>query len=425
MLLAKQPKYVGAAIGAGFGDEGKGLTTDYLIREHGKTGTKLVIRYNGGPQAGHTVETDDGKRHIFSHFGSGTFAGANTYFSKFCSVNPMLFNKEYDTLKAKVGTFPLQLVSHLCQVTTPWDMILNQNVEKQRSGRKHGSTGMGVGVTEDRRLKEIETPIGYLSRLSRNGMRHEFSRIRDMLFGLHTAPLYDYMGMRMDIKEMSQTDLSAFTQKKYMESFLDHFELMLERIGLEFKGNHLFDYDTIVFEGAQGLLLDERYGCSPYTTWSNTGVHNVVELCNEMGVHLDEITYITRSYGTRHGAGPVYRDGSMRRDFRINIVDGTNVPNPWQGHLETFGLDEKVLSTTINKDADYAESNIPSCRGGRDIQLSLMMTWAHLLDDPAYNTRYLPFGFKEEFPQEEWLDSLGVTHLAYGKTASSVVKRSK
>ena len=83
-----------AVIGANFGDEGKGLMTDYFCRTNDNP---IDIRINGGAQAGHTVCTPEGERHIFSHIGAGYFAGADTYLSEFFIANPMLFVKEKNT----------------------------------------------------------------------------------------------------------------------------------------------------------------------------------------------------------------------------------------------------------------------------------------------------------------------------------------
>ena len=84
-----------AVIGLGFGDEGKGLTVNHLAN---KLDNPLVIRYSGGQQAGHTV-IKDGYKHTFSNFGSGTLSGAPTYWSKYCSFDPVGFAKEYNKLK--------------------------------------------------------------------------------------------------------------------------------------------------------------------------------------------------------------------------------------------------------------------------------------------------------------------------------------
>ena len=83
-------------IGANYGDEGKGLMTDFLCRQHS---ADLVVRFNGGAQAGHTVVTPEGERHVFHHIGSGYFAGVPTYLSKFFVSNPVLFKQEYQELR--------------------------------------------------------------------------------------------------------------------------------------------------------------------------------------------------------------------------------------------------------------------------------------------------------------------------------------
>lgn len=80
-----------AVIGASFGDEGKGLVTDYLCAIQG---AGIVVRFNGGAQAGHTVVTPDGLRHVHHHFGSGTLWGTPTFLSQFFIVNPIAFLAE-------------------------------------------------------------------------------------------------------------------------------------------------------------------------------------------------------------------------------------------------------------------------------------------------------------------------------------------
>ena len=87
-------------IGANYGDEGKGLMTDYFAAEaKRKEEFCLVVMGNGGAQRGHTVSTPEGIRHVFHHFGSGTFSGVRTYFPEYFIVNPMVFKKEFTELK--------------------------------------------------------------------------------------------------------------------------------------------------------------------------------------------------------------------------------------------------------------------------------------------------------------------------------------
>ena len=124
-----------AVIGAGFGDEGKGLMTDYFCR---RGGSVINIRSNGGAQAGHTVCTAGGKRHIFSHIGSGSFAGADTYLSGYFILNPMLFSRELQILGANAGRIFIDLQ---CIITLPCDMLLNQFAETVRGNDRHGKSG--------------------------------------------------------------------------------------------------------------------------------------------------------------------------------------------------------------------------------------------------------------------------------------------
>ena len=86
-------------IGANFGDEGKGLMSDYFAAEAAAQGVKaLVICSNGGAQRGHTVVTPRGERHVFHHFGSGTLAGADTWLPRYYILNPIMFMDEYEEL---------------------------------------------------------------------------------------------------------------------------------------------------------------------------------------------------------------------------------------------------------------------------------------------------------------------------------------
>ena len=114
-------------IGANYGDEGKGLMTDYLVKKHN---AEVVVRFNGGAQAGHTVVTPDGQRHVFSHFGSGTLAGARTFLSKHFVANPILFLKEKKVLEELSPTKKLHnrfmWVDPSVMITTPYDMLINQ-----------------------------------------------------------------------------------------------------------------------------------------------------------------------------------------------------------------------------------------------------------------------------------------------------------
>ncbi|GAF82360.1 unnamed protein product, partial [marine sediment metagenome] len=131
-------------IGATFGDEGKGLITHHLASRHGRD--SIVVRFNGGAQAGHTVVTKNSKRHVFRHVGSGTFAGAATFLSQFFISNPILFLEELKELK-NLKLKPKVYIDPESPITTPYDMMINQMAEEFRGNQRHGSCGVGFAET--------------------------------------------------------------------------------------------------------------------------------------------------------------------------------------------------------------------------------------------------------------------------------------
>ena len=153
-------KQVDVVIGLNYGDEGKGAAVDWLCHgavsgdrncgDYYEAGSAAVVRFNGGAQAGHTVVTPDGRRHVFSQFGSGTFAGCPTILSRFMMVNPIMFWKERKELLGKVDKLPPVYVDPRAYVTTPYDVFINQELERSRGNDRHGSCGMGIGETEVR-----------------------------------------------------------------------------------------------------------------------------------------------------------------------------------------------------------------------------------------------------------------------------------
>ena len=135
---------VSAVIGANFGDEGKGLVTDWLAS---KSDNAIVVLHNGGPQRAHTVTTPEGREHIFRHIGAGTFVGAATYIAKSFICNPMIFKEEYEKLMPKLFNRPKIYIDKRCKFTTFYDMIINQAREIERGVAKHGSCGLGIYET--------------------------------------------------------------------------------------------------------------------------------------------------------------------------------------------------------------------------------------------------------------------------------------
>ncbi|HEX5243517.1 MAG TPA: adenylosuccinate synthetase, partial [Tepidisphaeraceae bacterium] len=123
----------------GFGDSGKGTMVDYLVRRHE---ADLVVRFNGGPQAGHNVVLPDGRHHTFAQFGSGSFApGVRTLLSRFMLIEPYAMLNEASHLQSLGDSDILSrtLIDERCLVITPPQQIANRIRERARGKEAHGT----------------------------------------------------------------------------------------------------------------------------------------------------------------------------------------------------------------------------------------------------------------------------------------------
>ncbi len=341
-----------AVIGAGYGDEGKGVMTDALVAPYGADAT--VLRYNGGAQAGHTVTLADGRRHVFHHVGSGAFAGAATFLSRFFVANPILLAQEIVELAA-LGVRPRIAIDRDAPVTTPFDMMINQIVERSRGNGRHGSCGLGFGETLERNLRPaFALTVG---QLKDRALPSRLREIRDLwaperLDGLGLWPL-------------GEDDMALLKDDAIIEHWLEDAAAFLHAVAISDSAS-LRETKALVFEGAQGLLLDQDRGDFPHVTRSNTGLKNVLALAAEIGLaHLD-VYYVTRCYATRHGAGPLSHE--LSGPPHQNVVDATNIDNPWQGALRFGTLDLSILQSAVA--SDVADSELATVK----VSHSLAMT---------------------------------------------------
>lgn len=327
-----------AVIGASYGDEGKGLITDYLART---TSPDYVIRFNGGAQAGHTVVTPD-KRHVFKHLGAGTFAGIPTVLSEYFLCNPILFNAELAELR---NVAPDVIVDENALVTTPFDMLVNQAIERIRGRDKHGSCGIGINETVTRSEKTAFA-IRVQDLVSEQTLRFKLQLIIDQYYPQRIIQL----GLNVEQAEELMTKLKSST---FTEGFIIECERFLSAVRLIDDIKDLKP-TSVVFEGAQGLALDEFSKDFPHVTRSRTGLHNVLRLCHRLGINNLVPTYVTRSYLTRHGAGPfpnelLIHHGRGLKPFH-QVVDQTNVENEHQGRLRFAHLDIDQVAERIKHD---------------------------------------------------------------------------
>lgn len=334
-----RPRNATVIIGANFGDEGKGLAADALAARNRDA---AVIRFNGGAQAGHTVVTADGRRHVFSHFGAGSFLGAVTFLSRFFVVQPSIFAREAAEL-AEIGLGPAVYIDPDAQVTTPFDVFINQWVEETRGNTRHGSVGVGFGETIER--CERGFPLATRDLSDDKHIMEILTRIRDVWLPIRLAKL----GVP-PTAERQRTAADSTVIRRYIEQ-ID----ILRNSTTPAPIDAVLTRENIVFEGAQGLLLDMDRGFKfPFVTRSNTGLKNVLALATDAGIEHLDVIYLTRAYLTRHGAGPLSNE--MPKLAFADVRDPTNLPNPWQGSLRFAPLDLDFMRTTIADDLSDAEA---------------------------------------------------------------------
>ena len=338
-----------AVIGAGYGDEGKGLMTDYYSSKYDNA---IVVRSNGGAQAGHTVTTPDGQRRVFSHIGSGTLSGTPTYLSEYFVANPFLFKKELSTYHPDVIDM-MKIYAHPdVIITTPYDMLMNQRFEMERGDDKlHGSVGVGFNETIERDLLNPEYTItmGELTRWMTGGEANLRAKLILMLNRIRST----YVPSRLDMTQVSGAFKRILHNNTLIEDTVNEVIAMMSVIKVA-KYSQLSG-KTIIFEGAQGLMLDQDYGYFPHVTRSNCGMRNMIKIVDQIpgGVNEDDFTvnYVTRAYVTRHGAGPLEDedDDDYIREHH-NIVDETNITNDWQGSLRFAPLNLDHFNSITDKD---------------------------------------------------------------------------
>ena len=350
-------KDVRIVIGANYGDEGKGSTVNWLLNE--VEGKKAVVRFNGGAQAGHTVVTNS-HRHVCSHYGAGVLNYIPTILTSDFVCSPHLFMNECKELTRKGVFRPDVYVSPDCPVTTPWDMMMNQTIETLRGSGRHGSVGVGFGETVHRHEAGCQLTVGDLSDL--DVMRQKLTMIVNEYFPARFKELGITEGLTDD-----QFNFWFGAGQHIILKFLEECQEFLKRVTVIDENIAYSKFDSLVFEGAQGLALDQNGQDFPHVTRSNTGLKNAMA---SIGSYLQssgeraEIRayYVTRPYLTRHGAGPLNNEQVTLEPY-FAIVDETNRPHDFQGALRFALLDVESTAHRIRADKSpyeglLTESNI-------------------------------------------------------------------
>ncbi|MCL4139877.1 UNVERIFIED_CONTAM: hypothetical protein GTU68_049650 [Idotea baltica] len=271
-------------LGLQWGDEGKGKIVDVLAPQY-----KVVARFQGGPNAGHTLEFD-GIKHVLHQIPSGVFRkDCDNIIGNGVVLDPVIFKKEIDSLteKFKMDLSQNLIISTKASIIIPTHRLLDAAQEKAKGVNKIGSTLKGIGPT-------------YTDKVGRHGLRvgdilsPNFKSKYNKLVAKHKQQL---SFLEFEIEDLKETEKTFFEACEFLKTFkITETEYTVNK--------HLTDGQKVLAEGAQGSLLDIDFGSYPFVTSSSTTASGV---CAGLGVapgKIGEVYGIFKAYCTRVGSGP-------------------------------------------------------------------------------------------------------------------------
>lgn len=376
-------KDIKIVIGANFGDEGKGLMTRYFVKDallHG--GNPIVVFHNGTAQRGHTVDYNPKFRHVYHHFNSGTADGAPTFYAKTFWLHPMTFAQEYRELRYLGIDVPNGYCDHEALMVTPFDMLIDHASEAwitlQNGEREHGSCGYGTWCATDRYPKACFTISEYANPDTFNFLMEQ----------AWTACLEQLVIRGVDVDQLPEYK-DYFTpgsvkKKNLMSRFFKDIQFFLARVKF-ISFDNLYNQTTtsnLIFENGQGLGLDKDVKAKWHTT-SSTGLTNPVNMLADKADFNAEVCYVTRSYMTRHGIGPMDNE-VQKKSINADMHDKTNVPNEFQGSLRYGYLEDYAQKERIATDWQFVVDNP---------QFTKTLAITHCNEFPEYDNtaQYLSF----------------------------------
>jgi adenylosuccinate synthase len=273
---------VDVLLGLQWGDEGKGKIVDVLAPKY-----DVVARFQGGPNAGHTLEFD-GIKHVLHQIPSGIFREkTKNVIGNGVVLDPIVFRTEIEKLqKYNLNIKANLFISKKATLILPTHRLLDQAQEKAKGENKIGSTLKGIGPT-------------YQDKIGRQGLR-----VGDILADTFNAKFKKLTEIHFNILKDHDIQYNwSELEKQFMDSvsFLKEFKLIESEY---FLNNELKKGSSILAEGAQGSLLDIDFGSYPFVTSSNTVSAGA---CTGLGIaprHIGEVYGIFKAYSTRVGSGP-------------------------------------------------------------------------------------------------------------------------
>lgn len=341
-MTTHAPTHYVSLLGLGFGDCGKGLFTDHLS---GTLGAHTVVRFNGGAQAGHNVVLADGRHHTFSQFGAGSFhAGVGTVLASPVVVHPTALRVEEAALRQAgvEDAFGRLLIDARCRVTTPFHQAAGRLREWERGEGAHGSCGVGVGETVRQALASPDEALLY-------GDLRNPARALEKMEALRTALLREFAASPALRHADAAQEFAMLRDDTLAQRWLDAAAPCLTQsppAGIDRIAERLAQPGAVIFEGAQGVLLDEWHGFHPHTTWSTISTAAVEAVLHDAGIDASvQHLGVLRSYLTRHGPGPLPTHDRM---LDTRLAEPHNADEGWQGVFRRGHPDAVLLRYALD-----------------------------------------------------------------------------
>jgi adenylosuccinate synthase len=323
-----------AVAGLGLGDEGKGATVDALVRAFART---VVVRHGGGPQAAHHVVRDDGVVHCFAQFGAGTLVpGVRTFLGPHMLVEPLGLLREADALTA-IGVpdaLDRLTISAACALVTPFHRLFGRIQELSRGSARHGSCGLGVGPAYlDARNPAV--PTLRFHELHDRGALHRKLRLIQLIkldLAEQLAQAHPLPSIAPLLAELARPDLVA--------DLLPAYTAIAARVttddGASLRTVLRDSPQSVVFEGAQGLLLDADRGFWPHVSPGAPGFDHALALLRDADAPPPLRLGVLRAYATRHGPGPLVSEDPA---LAALLPELHNQSGAWQGPMRVGWFD--------------------------------------------------------------------------------------
>ncbi len=326
-------------LGLQWGDEGKGKIVDVLAPQY-----DIVTRFQGGPNAGHTIEFDN-KKFILHTIPSGIF-NKNTIniIGNGVIIDPFVFNKELEKLaNSQISVDKNLLISKKAHLILPTHRLLDAMYEQNKGKAKIGSTLKGIGPTYTDKTARLGIRIG---NIDRNDFFQKYQELKQK--HLHIIESFDF--------DYTSQKIEGLTLEEYEQKWFDAIEIIkpIQKIDSEYYINQCLNNNkSVLAEGAQGTMLDIDFGTYPFVTSSNTVAAGV---CTGLGIapsKIGEVYGIFKAYCTRVGSGPFpteldNEEGQKLRDEGREFGSTTGRPRRC-GWIDLAALKYAVMLNGVTK----------------------------------------------------------------------------